>query len=108
VAHHLHSSLITAAKNVAESLVVFALGAPQKNLRLEKALEELGGRLWQGQPTRLQFNILDYHLLSKLRILHARTHADRVVIDGRLVDPEFALTVVHDLVQVLRSTGLAR
>jgi hypothetical protein len=45
--------------------------------------------------------------MSKLRILHGHTHSDRVAISDSLVEPEFALTVVEDLVQVLRSTGMA-
>ncbi len=59
------------------------------------------------QALALPFGFLDYHLMSKLRILHGQCHSDRVMISGRLVEPEFALTVVADLVQVLMSTGLA-
>ncbi|MBK9169106.1 MAG: hypothetical protein IPM24_16790 [Bryobacterales bacterium] len=108
LANHLHSSLITAAKNVAESLVLFALGGPPEKRTLDHAITELGERLRAKKRVRLPFEFLDYHLLSKLRILHGRTHSDRVVISGRLVDPEFALTVVADLVQVLSSVGLTR
>ncbi len=108
LANHLHSSLITAAKNVAESLVLFALGGPPDKKTLDQALAELGERLKSKIPIRLPLGFLDYHLLSKVRILHGHTHSDRVVISGRLVDPEFALTVVADLVQVLSSAGLVR
>jgi len=107
LSNHLYSSLITAAKNVAESLVAFAVGTPGKRSTFEESLTELGKRLKTKQPAGLPFEFLDYHLLSKLRIMHGHTHSDRVVISGRLVEPEFALTVVDDLVQVLRSTGLA-
>lgn len=51
---------------------------------------------------------LEYHLMRKLQILHGHTHSDQVVISGRLVEPGFAHTVVEDLVQVLRTAGLAR
>jgi len=108
VANNLYLSLLTAAKNVAESLVFFALGHPQGKLTLERGLNELGKSLTAKQPLALPFEFLDYHLISKLRILHGHTHSDRVIISGRLVEPEFALTVVQDLVQVLRSTRLAR
>jgi len=108
LANNLYSSLITAAKNVAESLVVFAVGDSSAKLTFQQGLAELGRRLETKQSCRLPFEFLDYHLMSKLRILHGSTHSDRVVVSGRLVEPEFALTVADDLVQVLRSTGLAR
>jgi hypothetical protein len=108
LANNLYSSLITAAKNVAESLVVFAVGDSSAKLTFQQGLTELGKRLETKQSCRLPFQFLDYHLMSKLRILHGSTHSDRVVVSGRLVEPEFALTVADDLVQVLRSTGLVR
>lgn len=108
LANQIYSSLITAAKNVAESLVVFAVGGPRKGMTFEQSLTELGDRLKAKEPLRLQFQFLDYHLMSKLRILHGHTHSDRVVISGRLIDPEFALTVAADLVQLLKSVGCVR
>ena len=108
LANNLYSSVVTAAKNVAESLVVFAVGDGSKKLTLEQGLAEVGRVLKAQQPCRLAFTFLDYHLISKLRILHGHTHSDRVVISGRLVDPEFALTVIADLVEVLKSVGLSR
>lgn len=108
LANQIYSSLITATKNVAESLVAFAVGGPQKRMTFERSLVELGERLKADKPLRLPFHFLDYHLMSKLRILHGHTHSDRVVISGRLIDPEFALTVAADLVQLLKSTGLVR
>lgn len=108
LANQIYSSLITAAKNVAESLVVFALEGHRKKSTFEQSLTELGDRLRAKEPLRLPFQFLDYHLMSKLRILHGHTHSDRVVISGRLIDPEFALTVAADLVQLLRSVGCVR
>jgi hypothetical protein len=108
LANNLYSSMITAAKNVVESLVVFAVGNPSRKLTLEQGLVELRKTLDARQPCRLPFTFLDYHLMSKLRILHGHTHSDRVEISGRLVDPGFALTVLADLVEVLKSVGLSR
>jgi hypothetical protein len=108
VSNHMYSTLITTAKNVAESLVVFALNNLQGKLTLDQALTKLGDELKAKRHLALPFTFLDYHLMSKMRILHGHTHSDRVTISGMLVEPEFALTVAHDLVQVLRSTGLAR
>ncbi len=101
LANNLYSSVVTAAKNVAESLVVFAVGDRARKLTLEQGLGEVGKVLNAQQYCRLPFTFLDYHLMSK-------SHSDRVVISGRLVDPEFASTVVADLVEVLKSVGLSR
>jgi hypothetical protein len=107
VASNIAFSLITAAKNVTESLVLAALGNSPGRMTFDQGLAEVGERLKTKQALALRFDFLEYHLMSKLRILHGQCHSDRVVISGRLVEPEFALTVVTDLVQVLRSTGLA-
>lgn len=102
---HLYSSLITAAKNVVESLMLYSLGDESK-LTLNEGLRKLRSSL-DGRQDSI-FTELDYHLMSKLRILHGLTHSDRVIISGRLVTPEFALTVATDLVEVLRSSNLLR
>jgi hypothetical protein len=108
VAGNIVFSLITAAKNVGESLVLAALGNSPGRMTFDRGLAEVGDRLKAKQALALPFDFLDYHLMSKLRILHGQCHSDRVVISGRLVEPEFALTVVTDLVEVLRSSGLVR
>ncbi len=108
LANNLYSSLITAAKNVAESLVVFAVGDSSSRLTLRQGLTALRRKLEAKQSCLLPFTLLDYHLMSKLQILHSDTHSDRVVTSGRLVEPEFALTVVSDLLQVLTSVRLTR
>ncbi len=82
-------------------------GSPVK-MNIAGGLEKLRIALDQKQPIRLPFSVLDYHLMSKSRILHGHTHTDRIVIEGRLVEPEFALTVAADVVEVLRSAGLTR
>jgi hypothetical protein len=104
----LYSSLITTAKNVAESLALCALGAPKQCMTIDKSLREIGKRLEAKEAIGLNLGSLEYHLMRKLQILHGHTHSDHVVISGRLVEPGFALTVVEDLVQVLRTAGLAR
>jgi hypothetical protein len=56
-------------------------------------------------PAKLPFTELDFHLMSKLRVLHQRTHVERAI--SRLLSPELALTAAQDLVELLRSVGLA-
>lgn len=53
-------------------------------------------------------DMLAFHLIHKMRMLHGRTHVGRRVIDGRAIDPELALTVVSDLVEVLRCAGIVQ
>lgn len=104
----IYSGLITSAKNVAEDLVLFAIGksGSASTQSLDQSLKQLRKALEDKQPTALPLSFLDYHLMSKLRILHGHTHTDRVLIEGRLVDPEFALSVLADIIQILRSAGL--
>jgi hypothetical protein len=53
------------------------------------------------------FEGLHYHLMSKLRLLHARTHVGRAATRGK-VWPELALSTVQDLIEVMRAAGLAK
>lgn len=51
---------------------------------------------------------LSYYLAEKLRIMHQRTHPGRVTKEGRGIEPEFAFTVVQDLIEILRELGYTR
>ncbi|MCZ2155864.1 MAG: hypothetical protein LC114_18505 [Bryobacterales bacterium] len=109
LASNLYSSLVTAAKNVAESLTLYALDVDGKRMALSDALKSIEAQLQNKENgLKLPLQPLDYHLLSKIRILHGSTHSDRVIISGRILDPEFCLSVVSDLLQVLRSCGLVQ
>jgi hypothetical protein len=107
LSQHIYSSLITSAKNVAESLLVYLVGDPGHALTLDKGLSRLSEALKNKQELILPVSFLEYHLFHRLRILHGHTHADRTVLSGRLIAPEFAISVVADLVQILRTAGLA-
>lgn len=50
----------------------------------------------------LPAEFLDHQLMGKPGVLHGQCHSGRVVIWGRLVEPEFALTVVADLLGLSR------
>lgn len=52
------------------------------------------------------FSDLAYHCAQRIRLLHARTHADRTVKQGRPVEPELAGSCIEDLKEILRETGL--
>ena len=53
----------------------------------------------------MPFDFMAYHLMQKLRLLHARTHPGRVADMGRAIRPEFALTAAEDLVELLTIAG---
>jgi hypothetical protein len=104
--------LVTASKNVVESLLYYVLlDNSIIQIGANKDLAELLGRLKKiledpQTESRLPFGYLDYHLMSKMRILHGSTHVGRVVASGNVIRYEMALTVVHDLIEVMRSAGL--
>jgi hypothetical protein len=108
---HQYYALVTSAKNVAETVLAGYLHAQgissQRDFSetLQKLAELMKGA--KSQP-RGQFDFLDYHLMQKMRLLHARTHPTRTASIGRSIKPEFALTIAEDLVEVLTSGGFAR
>lgn len=107
--HHEHYALITSAKNVAETLLSDYLRTRGISTRRDfhEMLQKLGD-LMEGTKGQQQFSYLDYHLMQKARLLHARTHSTRTASIGRSIRPEFAITVAEDLVEVLTSGGFAR
>jgi hypothetical protein len=105
---HRSYALVTAAKNLGEGLLCWKLGDQIGRKRpdignllpaLKLILDDKDAR--EGAP----FSDLDYHLLSKLRLLHARTHPERATRDR--LTPELALSAAQDIVAVLRSLRLA-
>jgi hypothetical protein len=105
--HRSHRALVAAAKNVAEGLLYIEtrerLG--RKRADMGTMLPILRDLLAKKEPATLPFTELDYHLMSKLRLLHQRTHVEHGI--SRPLRPELALTAAQDLAEVLRSVGLA-
>ena len=86
------AALVTGASKIAESLLAYGLDLPtsgKKSMNLATGLKDLKQLLESKVIVpKLPFTDLDYHLMSKIRILHGHTHADRVVINGRLINPQ--------------------
>lgn len=106
---HRYYGLVTAAKNVAETLLAYFLS--QAGIPFRRDLYQMLGKLRDiledsARQTTVPFSYLDYHLVSKMRIVHAWTHPGSVVKQGRRLEPEFALTIAEDLVEVLTSAGM--
>lgn len=105
--------VVTSAKNTAESLLYYFLLARGHisggKGDLAALLEKFSLILSDAKAkSDVPLDFLAYHLIHKMRILHGRTHPGRVKIDGRAIEPELALTVAMDLVEVLRCAGFVR
>ena len=100
---HAYRAVITSAKNVVEALL-----SPQKNL--SETLLKMGNEILGAKAKRepLPNSEMAYHLAEKLRLLHQRTHPGATQRQGRSVSPEFALTVVQDLIEILRELGFVK
>jgi hypothetical protein len=107
---HQHYALVTSAKNVAETLLADYLSQAGVSCprNFNEMLDKLEGLLSRTQGTKPgPFDSMGYHLMQKIRLLHARTHPGRVTAMGRAMRPEFALTVAEDLIEVLTLAGCA-
>lgn len=113
-----HHAAVTNAKNVAEAILADLLprtAGARKKRGLDDLLKELKIMLdgtsrrelaAERTPDRI-LSTLDYHLLSILRELHARSHPERAEKEGGPVSLELAMTAVPNLVHVMRSLKLA-
>jgi hypothetical protein len=105
---HRSYALVTAAKNVGEGLLYWKLREKTGGKRRDigNLLQTLRSLL-DDKATRdaAPFSYLDFHVLSKLRLLHERTHPERATRER--LTPELALTTAQDIVAVLRSLRLA-
>jgi hypothetical protein len=100
--------VVTKARNIAEGLLVD---------RLRSANQDATARIWddlqtvkrmrEDNATRASCPVseIQYHLLHKIRIAHGRTHPDVGGAGSAPLRPEFAMTVVEDLEEVLRGWG---
>jgi len=120
-------SAVTSAKYVAEAILADLLptapGSSKKRsldamlTQIKGALERKSGatapqavhkkqKIETPQCPGLGLGTLDYHLLSTIRELHARTHPERAVREGGPGSVELAMTAVPNLVHVLESLKL--
>ena len=98
-----YRAAITTAKNIVEAII-----SPKDNF--SATLAKMGRSILEAKEKKAKppYPELAYHLAEKLRLLHQYTHAGGAVRKGRSVSPELALTVVHDLIEILRELGYAR
>lgn len=104
VVAHAYRDVVTKARNIAEGLVsarLKAAGQPTSrdlfgDLKLVKRLLEE-----DDQRDACGWTQLEYHLAHKIRLVHGQTHPTQTVKMGRALRPEFALSVVDDLIELL-------
>jgi len=104
-----YRAVVTHAKNIAEVLIPLKANLPSKNT-FNGTLKDLRAQMDQlhAKGKRGSVSELSYHLAQKLRLLHQRTHPERTIDAGRGITPQFAVTVVQDLVEILRDLGCVR
>ncbi len=107
---HEYRDVVTKARNIVEGLVsarLKAAGQPTSrdlfgDLQTVKRLLED-----DKQRDTCGWTQLQYHLAHKIRLVHSQTHPTQTVRTGRTLRPEFALSVVEDLIELLRVWGFA-
>lgn len=99
--------VITAAKLLGETLsAYYLLKAGNSSARELKPMLDQISKSIQAKDCSTPFTDLDYHILNKIRILHARTHPTNPTSLARRIRPELAVSVTEDIVEVLTSLGL--
>jgi hypothetical protein len=100
VVNHSYRNAVTQSRSIVEGIIWARLGATGgrdlfADLRTIKNLLET-------KKESCGWTELEYHLAHKLRLVHAQTHASQVAKSGRALTPEFALSAVEDLIELLR------
>jgi hypothetical protein len=111
VTNHAYRDVVTKSRGIVEGLVYEKLRvgghATQRDrfhdLQLVKKLVEQGA-----QGAARGWSQLEYHLAHKIRLVHAQTHPTQAVKVGRPLRPEFGLSAVEDLVELLTIWGYAK
>lgn len=104
VVAHGYRDVVTKARNIVEALVSDRLkGAGHPASRDLFGDLQIVKRLLEDDKQRdaCGWTQLEYHLAHKIRLVHSQTHPTQTVKTGRALRPEFALSVVEDLIELL-------
>jgi hypothetical protein len=108
VARNAYRDIPTKARNIVEGVVAYKLESQGRSAKKElgKDLETVKVLLDDNasRPT-CGWSPLEYHLAHKIRLVHGKTHPGAVRALGGPIRPEFALSVVDDLGELLRIWG---
>ena len=101
-----YREVVTKAKNIVEAVVADRLGAAASGRDLFTDLQIIKTLLEDPrQRDSCGWNHLEYHLANKIRLIHGQTHATGPAKSGRQLRPEFALSTVDDLIELLIMWG---
>jgi len=98
---HAFRGAIARAKDIAEVLITEKSSKPP-NDPFHTKLEDIFAQLKAGKPP---LSWLTFTLCQKLRLIYKRTHPENTLEEGRPVSPELALSVVQDLIEILKDLG---
>jgi hypothetical protein len=104
-----YRDVVTKAKNITEAIVAERLGKTEKSRDLFENLKAV--RKFLDDPQQRDacgWTDLEYHLANKIRLVHGQTHATGPARLGRPLRPEFALSTVEDLIDLLYSWGYCK
>lgn len=104
-----YREVVTKAKNIVEAVVADRLGTVETSRDLHTNLQTIK-KFIDANPEdgASGWSYLEYHLMQKIRILHGQTHPTGPTKTGRSLRPEFALTAVEDLIELLRLWGFCK
>lgn len=104
-----YREVVTKAKNIVEAIVADRLGTVETSRDLHTNLQNIKKRMEENPEDGVSgWGYLEYHLMQKLRLLHGQTHPTGPTKTGRSLRPEFALSTVEDLIELLRVWGLSK
>lgn len=101
IASHSYRSIINHARDIIEAFLGFWL--EKNNTKPGRDLYEhleILKKIIQDKEIKC-FSDLAYHCANKIRLMHARTHIDRTVKQGRIIEPSLALSCIEDLKEIL-------
>jgi len=111
VVRHSYRDVVTKARSIVEGLISERLKAAGRPVgrdlfddlqTIKKLLED------SQQRDTCGWTQLEYHLAHKIRLIHGQTHATETAKSGRVLRPEFALSVVEDLIELLSIWGYCK
>ena len=101
-----YRDVVTNAKNIVEAVIAAKLNNVEKGRDLFSNLQTIKKLLDdKEQRDSCGWTPLEYHLANKIRLVHGQTHATAPTKMGRPLRPEFALSVVEDLIELLHVWG---
>ena len=98
---HAYRGAIARAKDIAEALIT-EKSAKSSSDPFHAKLEDIFVQLKAGKTS---LSWLTFTLCQKLRLVYKHTHPENALERGRPVTPELALSVVEDLIEILRDLG---